>query len=220
LYRCVRFTLPGFDGSKPRRAYSLDETIRIFTNIVQQTCPDQKVILMVHDWGAFFGYQFCMRHQELVSRLIGIDIGDASSPEFLQTLSVKAKLLMGGYQGWLSLAWRIGGSVGDRMAITMAKGMRCTSDPRYIHSGMGYPYFIKRTGAYGSYRDVLPVVPACPMLFIYGQKKPFMFHTQPWIEQIAGKPGSKVIAMATDHWPMRAQTAAFNQAVLEWLAPT
>ncbi len=217
-YRCVRFTLPGFDINKPRRAYSLDETLRIFTNIIQQTSPEQKVILMVHDWGAFFGYQFCMRHQELVSRVIGVDIGDSSSPAFLESLSLKARLIVEGYQGWLSLAYRVGGSAGDKMAIGMARAMKCTSDPRYIHSGMGYPYFIRRSGEYGSYRDVLPVIPSCPMLFVYGQKKPFMFHTQPWAEQLASKPGSKVIGMATDHWPMRTQPAAFNQAVLDWLA--
>ena len=33
-YRCVRFTLPGFDLGKPRRAYSLDATMRILLHIV------------------------------------------------------------------------------------------------------------------------------------------------------------------------------------------
>ena len=216
-YRCIRFTLPGFDIDKPRRAYSLDEMMRIFENIVKQTCANQKVILMVHDWGAAFGYQFCMLHPELVARLIGIDIGDSNSPEFRQSLSLKAKLIVEGYQGWLSLAWRIGGALGDSMTTSIARAMKCKSDPRYISSQMNYPYYIKRNGTHGSYREIGPVAPACPMLFIYGTKKPFMFHSEQWLAHIAAKPGSKVLAMATDHWPMRSAPDAFNQAVLGWL---
>jgi pimeloyl-ACP methyl ester carboxylesterase len=219
-YRCVRFTLPGFDIDKPRRAYSLDETMDIFANIIQKTCPGQKVILLVHDWGAVFGYQFCMRHPELVSRLIGVDIGDASSAEFLESLPTKAKLMVAGYQGWLSLAWRVGGRVGDAMTTSIARAMKCRSEPRYISSAMNYPYFIKRTGAYGSYQEALPVSPACPMLFIYGTKKPFMFHSPQWLRQLASQPGSKVLGMATDHWPMRSAADEFNQEVLGFLSAT
>lgn len=219
-YRCVRFTLPGFDVAKPRRAYTLDETMSIFEHIVTQTCPGQKVILMVHDWGATFGYEFCRRHPELVARLIGIDIGDASSPEFIQSLSPKAKLIVAAYQSWLALAWQVGGRVGDAMSIGMVRAMKCRSEPRYISSQMNYPYFIKRTGAYGSYRAMATLVPPCPMLFIYGIKKLFMFHSPQWAERLARRPGCKVLGMATDHWPMRSVPEAFNQAVLGWLNTT
>src|SRR6185295_18160654 len=60
-YRCVRFTLPGFDAAQPGRAYSLDEVVETIRRIVEQACPGQKVILMLHDWGCFYGYQFAMR---------------------------------------------------------------------------------------------------------------------------------------------------------------
>ena len=216
-YRCVRFTLPGFDPAKPCRAYSLDEMMNIFAHIVERTCPNQKVILLLHDWGAVFGYQFCMTHPDLIARLIGVDIGDASSPEFLAALAPKAKLMIAGYQGWLSLAWRIGGDVGDAMTRFMARAMKARSEQRYISVKMNYPYYIKRNAAHGSYAALLPVAPACPMLFIYGQKKPFMFHSQPWVTQLASRPQNQVLGMATDHWPMRAAPDAFNQAVLQWL---
>jgi pimeloyl-ACP methyl ester carboxylesterase len=55
------------------------------------------------------------------------------------------------------------------------------------------------------------------MLFIYGTKKPFMFHTKEWAEQLDRRPGGKVLAMKTDHWPMRSAPNEFNQAVLGWL---
>ena len=57
-YRCVRFTLPGFDIGKPRRSYSLDATMRILLHIVAAVNQKQKVTLMLHDWGCVFGYEF------------------------------------------------------------------------------------------------------------------------------------------------------------------
>ena len=93
-YRCVRFTLPGFDISKPRRAYSLDETVRALLHIVEQVSPHDKVTLMVHDWGCVFGYQFYMCHPDRVARLVGIDIGDTDSRQYQQSLGVAAKLMV------------------------------------------------------------------------------------------------------------------------------
>jgi len=38
-YRCVRFTLPGFDIDKPRRAVPLEEMIETLKAIVEQEQP-------------------------------------------------------------------------------------------------------------------------------------------------------------------------------------
>ncbi len=40
-YRCVRFTLPGFDLSGPRRAYSLDELLETMRKVVEQVRAGQ-----------------------------------------------------------------------------------------------------------------------------------------------------------------------------------
>ena len=37
-YRCVRFTLPGFDLSQPKRAYSLDEVVETIHRVVAEAC--------------------------------------------------------------------------------------------------------------------------------------------------------------------------------------
>jgi pimeloyl-ACP methyl ester carboxylesterase len=64
---------------------------------------------------------------------------------------------------------------------------------------------------------MVPFSPQCPMLFIYGTEKPLMFHSPQWSEALAGRKGCKVVAMATDHWPMLRQPEAFNKAVEMWL---
>jgi len=217
-YRCVRFTLPGFDASKPRHAYGLDEMMGIFANIVKAVSPNDKVTMLMHDWGAAFGYQFCMRYPHLVERMVGVDIGDTGSPHYVKSLSVKAKLGVAAYQLTLALAWKLGGRLGTRMTRGMAKLLRAPSQAEFITSDMNFPYFIFWTGAHGSYRGMRPLDPPCPMLFFYGRKKPFMFHSPQWVQALGERPGSKVLPFDTDHWPMVRQPQAFNLAVLQWLA--
>ena len=216
-YRCVRFTLPGFDIHKQRRSYSLDAMMRVLLHIVNSVNQKQKVILMLHDWGCVFGYEFYMRNKSLVSAIIGVDIGDAQSKATNRSRSVGQKLMVSGYQSTLALAWAIGGSLGKMMTRTMASVLGAPSPRQYISSGMNYPYYILTAGAAGSYSSLVPFVPKVPMLFIYGTRKPFMFHSPQWTENLAGKPQCKVVAMETDHWPMQRQPERFNDVVIGWL---
>ena len=86
-HRCVRFTLPGFGQGEPRKAYALAELVDTFAAIVDAVSPGKPVTLMVHDWGAVFGYQYVMAHPERVHRLVGVDIGDANSPDYARQAS-------------------------------------------------------------------------------------------------------------------------------------
>lgn len=216
-YRCVRFTLPGFDIEKPRRAFSLAETLSLFESVLDRTCPGRKAILVLHDWGCVFGYQLAMRHPSRISRIVGVDIGDAGSSAYVRSLSAKAKAMIAAYQLWLAIAWRIGGRPGDAMTRSMARAIRCPSDPRFIGSCMDYPYYIAWFRACGSYRDMVPFDPPVPMLFVYGRRKPFLFHTPAWADALAARPGSAVRGFDTGHWVMSERPREFNGAVDEWL---
>jgi cis-3-alkyl-4-acyloxetan-2-one decarboxylase len=189
--------------------------------VVRLADGGRPVTLLLHDWGCLFGYHFMRRHPELVSRVIGVDIGDAGSRAHQQELPLKAKLGIVGYQLWLALAWRIGGAPGDRMARRMARKMRVPAPPDQIRSQMGYPYWITWTGMYGSYRAARPFrldEPALPMCFIYGQRKPFLFQSRAWMEALAARPGCRVVPMKTGHWVMLDAPQDFQAAVLDWLA--
>jgi pimeloyl-ACP methyl ester carboxylesterase len=218
-YRCVRFTLPGFDIDKERRPYSLDLTMRMFDNIVRQVNAGQRVILLVHDWGAVFGYQFAMRYPKLISRIIGVDIGDVDTQAYRSSLSLLAKLKIAAYQLWLAAAWYLDGETGEKMTHYMAGKLRAPSDPQYISSGMNYPYYISWSGAHGSYQRAQAFTPKVPMLYIYGSKKPFMFHSPQWLRALV-KQGGKVLAFKTGHWPMVQQPEVFNREVAAWLHAT
>ena len=216
-YRCVRFTLPGFDIAKPRRSYSLDAMQRVLLHIVNSVSQKQKVILMLHDWGCVFGYEFYMRNKGLVSAIVGVDIGDAQSKATERSRSIGQKLMVSGYQSTLGLAWAIGGPVGKLMTRTMAGVLGAPSPKEFISSNMNFPYYILTAGAAGSYSSLVPFVPQVPMLYIYGIRKPFMFHSPQWTETLAAREGCKVVALETDHWPMLRQPERFNDIVTSWL---
>ena len=215
-YDCVAITLPGFDAAEKRPLYSFEQVL----DAIGAAVGGRRVTLLVHDWGCFFGYQFAMRHPELVERVIGVDIGDTGSRSHLAELGLSGKLAVFLYQLWLALAWRIGGRVGDAMARGMARLLRCPTDPKTIRAQMGYPYALRWLGVAGGFRGVRVFEPRCPMLFIYGEKKPLMFHSRAWAERLAAQKGNRVIAFPTGHWIMVTRREAFNEAVRTWLAET
>lgn len=216
-YRCIRFTLPGFDAAKPRKAHSIDELVGFLERLVGRLCPERKVILMLHDWGCVFGYEFYMRNPQSVARIIGVDIGDPKSLQRSLTLKEAAAVLA--YQVWLALAWVIGGQTGDWMTRAMARWARCPSDERYMSSCMDYPYFLTWFGGRSSYRrQVQRFKPACPMLFIYGNRKPFMFHAKAWLDELLARKANQVVKFDTGHWVMSAQPEHFNRVIVDWLS--
>jgi pimeloyl-ACP methyl ester carboxylesterase len=219
-YRCVRFTLPGFELAKPGRAYSLDDVVDTLRRVVERTCPGERVTPLLHDWGCVFGYEFASRHPQLVKRVIGVDIGDAGSQRNLAELSFKAKLILVAYQWWLALAWRLGGPLGDRMARWMARLARAPAPLEDIGANMGYPYAMQSFGVKGGFGALRPLDPQVPMLFFYGERKPFMFHSTAWREKLAARPGNRVVGLPTGHWVMVQRPKEFNNAPLAWLAET
>jgi pimeloyl-ACP methyl ester carboxylesterase len=214
-YRCARFTLPGYGAGDDRRTRTLDELTGTLKRVVDELSPQRPVILMLHDWGCVFGYEFYTRHPARVSRIIGVDIGDLVSLGRSLTPAATAGLL--GYQLFLATAWLIGGATGDAMTRWMARRLRCPADPALIGARMNYPYFMTWFGGAHSYRQLQPFAPQVPMLFVCGRRKPFMFHAPSWIDALRGRPGCAVVEFDTGHWVMVEQPRRFNEVVGAWL---
>jgi len=222
-WRCVRFTWPGFrDGDPERAAYPLADLVERLRQVVQQFGGGRPVTLLLHDWGCVFGYAFWRSHPQLVARIVGVDIGDAGSRAHVAELPLRAKLGIAGYQLWLALAFIIGGDLGNAMARRMAAWLRVPVPAERIHSRMGYPYWITWTGSAGSYRAARPFAadePLLPMLFVYGRRKPFLFHSRAWAHALAVRPGCRVVEMPTGHWVMVDDPAGFQRVLQDWLSP-
>lgn len=216
-YRCARFTWPGFGPGDDARPPSLDEQVALLRAVVLAVGGGRPVGLVLHDWGCFFGYHFAQRHPELVARVVGIDVGDAGSRAHRAALKPRQMAMVAGYQVWLALAWRLGGSLGDRMARWMARTMRVPTPQAEIRAAAGYPYWLAWTGAY---RAARPFVPKVPMFYLWGKRKPFMFQSRAWCDALAARPGSRVQGLPAGHWVMLDAAPAFHAALLDWLRAT
>ena len=230
-HQCVRFTLPAFDAHAPMQAKSLVEMVSFIHEVVITVSPQKPVTLVLHDWGCVFGYEYAAQHPERVTRIVAVDVGDHNSHALLSSWTTKAKWGVFSYQIWLAVAWQIarwfkspGKSVANRMTRYMAQALRCPSPLADMHSGMNSPYAMKWMGAVGGFdkaANVLKLLPnARPMLYVYGRRKPFMFHSPEWLAKIAAHPGSRVAEFDTGHWVMSAKPEMFTALLQDWLATT
>jgi pimeloyl-ACP methyl ester carboxylesterase len=227
-HQCVRFTLPAFDAQASMPPKSLLEMVAFIHEVVQQVSPQNPVKLVLHDWGCVFGYEYAATYPERVSRMVAVDVGDHNSRALNASLSAKAKWAVFSYQIWLAIAWQIanifgswGQALANRMTRYMAKKLRCPSPLEHMHVGMNAPYAMKWMGALQGLAfacNALKILPtARPMLYVYGKRKPFMFHSDRWLEKIASYPGSRVEGFDTGHWVMTSKPAQFNALLKEWL---
>ncbi len=219
--RCVRFTLPGF-GALPQDGpvIRLDGMTQHLLTILDAVSPDKPVTLLLHDWGCIFGYELAMRHPKRVARLVGVDIGDHNAGAYLRSLSAGQKMMVLLYQLFLAKAWVLGRYVNQALANGMsrwmARALRCPTPSDQIGWQMNYPYAM----AWFKLGGGLPTQPVrlqCPMLYLYGKRKPLMFHSPQWLQTLQSTPGSAAHGLATGHWIMVEQPKAFNELVLKWL---
>lgn len=214
-FRCARFTWPGFDAGSGRVQPTLDEVVDLMLQVVERLCPAGRVTLVLHDWGCVFGYQFALRHPQRVARIVGVDIGDTQ--ELPRALGPQELIGIGSYQLWLASAWRIGGVVGDAMTRSVANWARAP-EAAQARWTMNWPYDLAWFGGQDALsRHSLPFRPACPMLFVYGKRKPFRFHSGAWAEELGRRPGCRVEAFDTGHWVMSEAPERFHRVLREWL---
>jgi cis-3-alkyl-4-acyloxetan-2-one decarboxylase len=219
-YRCVRFDLPGYDLAKPPRAIGHRDMTTLINRIVMEVSPSMPVTLLVHDWGCAFGYEYAMQNPLHVKRLIGVDIGDHNSGAWLHSLTLSAKLGAFVYQYWLAWAWRMGPqfpSLANRMTRWMAHAIGNRNPPESIAWPMNYPYAMNWMKALGGFAGLAKIRPQWPTLYIYGKRKPFMFHSPTWLETVAATPGGKAVGIDSGHWMMARRPDEFNKVVREWL---
>ena len=220
-HRCVRFTFPGFEGPPSGPARSLADITALLLEIVDTASPDQPVTLVLHEWGCIFGYELAARHPTRIARMVGVDIGDYNGRAYLKSLTAKHKLMILAYQLFLAIAWVIGrfasGPLGSAMTRWMARAMRCPIPAEGQHWFMNTPYAMTWFGVGGGLKGAVRFKLRCPLLYIYGEHKPFMFQSPQWLAQCNANPGSKAIGLPCGHWVMVDQAGAFEALLVEWL---
>jgi pimeloyl-ACP methyl ester carboxylesterase len=80
-YRCVRVTLPNFGGDRSVRwGFSTEEILEALAELLCAISEGQKVSLVLHDWGCYWGHALHNRYPELVSRVASLDIAPHHVP--------------------------------------------------------------------------------------------------------------------------------------------
>ena len=210
-YRCVRMTMPNFDGRRSARwGYGTDEIVEALAAMVREVSPSSPVTLVLHDWGAYWGHLLHQRHPNLVARVAGLDIAPHVEPSPVAILGIIA------YQWWLLGAFLVGGPIGDWMTRSFATLLGAPLGSEQINSWMNYPYrnVWKDILSGRARRQTDAYWPRVPLLFVYGRKKPFPFHSRKWIEHVEST-GGRVVGLDCGHWVSR--DPAFNEILASWL---
>jgi cis-3-alkyl-4-acyloxetan-2-one decarboxylase len=204
-FRCVLITLPNF-GAQPVRAGGFDfpELVDRVTATIRAAQPMGPVGLVTHDWGAYLGYLLERAHPDLISRMAALDIGGhLGRPGF------RAALRIMGYQWGLIAAWLVGGvlpPLGNGLSRAVGKAIRVPKRQRAnLRSRCNYPYFyLWRNLLLPWHRKKLLALyrPRCPVLFLWGERKPVMFHSDQWLQIVADSGGRAEGLAGAGHWLM------------------
>lgn len=118
---------------------------------------------------AFSVYSFLLekRRPDLVRKMVIIDVGGALEYTLLGFLCIIS------FHLWLIAAFVLGGPIGDAMAQFVAWLVRAPAHSNVARASMCYPYYqwwksrLSKEDK-SETKDVLPVMPGAPLLFLYG----------------------------------------------------
>lgn len=223
-YRCICVDLPNFKNiTCPTSSFDFPELTESLAETIQQLTQDldsKKVTLISHDWGAYLSYLLEQNHPELIERMVTMDVGG-----HLKASSLKHFLSMVGYQWWLIAAFLIGyllPSLGNWMTRKFAKVARAPhANSPHIQFKMNYLYlYIWRGLICKKYRASIlkRYQPLAPLLFLYGRKKPFMFHSSYWEKTLTKLHHCEVLEFSDcGHWLMIDNPERTNTEIQKWL---
>lgn len=218
-FRCVLVTLPNF-GKRPVKAggYDFPRLAGKLAATIREVQPEGKVGLITHDWGAYTGYMLEQAHPDLITKMAAFDVGGHLKPD-----SFKSSLMIIGYQWALIISWLVGGLIpplGGWMSRFVGKVIGVPRRRRVlIRSRFNYPYFYfwrsilwpgKRASLLYGYR------PRCPLLYLFGEAKPVMFHSPKWLRIVAETGGRAEGLPGAGHWLMETHADIVNKQLADW----
>lgn len=219
-FRCVLVTLPNYgEMSEKAGGFDFPELVERLAATVRQVQPQGRVNLVTHDWGAYLGYQLEQSCPELIESIAALDIGGHLHP-----ISLKTRLMIMGYQWALIACWLVGGvlpPLGRLMTQGVGKVVSVPARQRAVlRSRYNYLYFYlwramlmpwQRHKLLAKYR------PKCPVLFMFGARKPLMFHSPRWLQIVTESGGYALGVEGAGHWLMESHAGVVNENLLGWL---
>jgi len=164
---------------------------------------EYKKTFIIHDWGSAIGFLFDLTYPGVIHDMVTLDIGIPLDQ------SIYAQLVTVTYQSYLASAFLIGGPIGDFMVRNFVKylvpaiwGPNTEKlDDEFLTASIAYYYFHFIKKFVSLLKMFIPYVPSCPVAFIYGKSKNFMFHDKLWLDKIKDKKHTEIHEIADEgHW--------------------
>ncbi len=195
----LNVSYPNFSAKeKNPNGITFDEVIERLIATIEHvnSVAKRRIILVGHDWGAFYSYYLDHKHPKYVSEIIALDV--AANPPFNPFMIIFLFI----YQLILITAFLIGGSIGKWMTRGFLKCL--FYKPPWVNridSSWNYPYYMlwkytlkTRKGPIEGYE------PSCPVVYVAGTKKPFVLHSRKWLDMLAKNPKSEYHLLDFVHW--------------------
>jgi pimeloyl-ACP methyl ester carboxylesterase len=195
-YRCIRVNLPGYGGTPASRwGHDTEEIVDALVRLIREVGASRPVTLVLHDWGCYWGHAAHHRCGDVVGRVASLDVAPHYKPSPAAAAGIVA------YQGWLLGAFVLGGGLGDRMTRGFARLAGAPGDTKRVHARMNYPYRNVWADLVSGRAAELTrgYWPTCPLLFAYGGRKPYAFHSQAWLDHVR-RVGGEVVRLESGHW--------------------
>ena len=232
-YRCIRPDLPNFgDSIDDPAGFSFDTVVDKLNRALNQHKPalPEKFTLVVHDWGAIYGYIFAQKFSNRINRIVALDIGASikMQPNPLGYFLIPA------YQLGLASAFiatkipAVGVALAGAATTATLTGLslfgneyagptRRTPMSPYLN----YPYYYFWKDAMAGKLKMEYDLPGVPFMFAYGTqgvKKWMMFHDEEWLKRIQSEKQNRVVAFEqSGHWLMRDEPGKLNREIEAFL---
>eukprot|EP00049_Salpingoeca_infusionum_P017316 m.352525 g.352525 ORF g.352525 m.352525 type:complete len:271 (-) comp16545_c0_seq1:37-849(-) len=220
-YRCASLGLPNYAGKVEKATgYNLEQVTDMIAETIKVINDGKPVLLIAHDWGALLSYMLDSRHTGLVEKMVTVDIGPGVKPK-----TASAVLLSAGYQLWNIFAFfwcfipLIGPPIGSYMTYLVSKYF--AGAPTLLpHVGnVGYLYFYLWKGMFtgkGGFH-IRRYKPSVPLLYFYGARKPFHFHTDRFLALLDESSTCKAVKVDSGHWVHVARAQLFFDETIAFL---
>ncbi|KAK3252964.1 hypothetical protein CYMTET_37767 [Cymbomonas tetramitiformis] len=210
-YYCVAATWanfhPDFLDAPDRELTFVSQMAKLAATMRETKMRD--TTLVIHDWGAFLGYQMMYRYPELVRRTVAFDIGFTCDNCTTNTT----------YQDVNREAWATHDS------------MKSESSAEYFSAPCVDCAVWRTTWPYVyplSSRNFTPAAdlgPVKPLMFLWGnetakglpRRANTLFFGQSWLDQVNRMPYGKTVEVPSDHWLSFRAAEFVNRAVDDWL---
>ncbi|KAM3139171.1 hypothetical protein pb186bvf_008769 [Paramecium bursaria] len=167
-------------------------------------------ILLIHDWGAVYGYLFDLNYPKFVDEIVALDVGCYIRPKPLEKLMIASYQLTFAAAFILTFIPIFGTFIATLISTLYMRFILRFPPPQGYSAKLNYPYYYYwKSFALGIIKRQRPAlagyVPSVPLVFIYGEDKPFHFHSEKWRLVLSKDKDSEFIGLPCGHWIMRQQ---------------